>query len=70
MSAFNAWIMLKSLETLALRVEKQSRTAAQLTEIIKQHPAVLSLFYPGDPTHPQHALALRQMSGASTLNYL
>ena len=67
MSAFNAWIMLKSLETLALRVEKQSRTAAQLTETIKQHPSVLSLSYPGDPTHPQYALASRQMSGPSTL---
>ena len=67
MSAFNAWVMLKSLETLALRVEMQTRTATQLTEIIKQHPAVLSVSYPGDPTHPQYALASRQMSGASTL---
>ena len=67
MSAFNAWIMLKSLETVALRVEKQARTAAQLSETIKQHPAVLSVSYPGDPTHPQYALASRQMSGASTL---
>lgn len=67
MSAFNAWIMLKSLETVALRVEKQARTAAQLSETIKQHPSVLSVSYPGDPTHPQYALASRQMSGASTL---
>ena len=67
MSAFNAWIMLKSLETVALRVEKQARTAAQLSETIKQHPAVLSVSYPGDPGHPQYALASRQMSGATTL---
>ena len=47
MSAFNAWVMLKSLETLALRVEMQTKTAKQLTENIKHHPAVLSLSYPG-----------------------
>ena len=59
--------MLKSLETLALRVEMQTRTATQLSENIKHHPAVLSLSYPGDCSHPQHELASRQMSGSSTL---
>jgi len=67
MSAFNAWVMLKSLETLALRVEMQTKTAKQLTENIKHHPAVLSLSYPGDRSHPQYELASRQMSGSSTL---
>ena len=59
--------MLKSLETLALRVKTQTRTATQLSENIKHHPAVLSLSYPGDRSHPQHELASRQMSGSSTL---
>ena len=67
MSAFNAWVMLKSLETLTLRVEMQTRTATQLAKTLKQHPAVLFVSYPGDPAHPQYALASRQMSGASTL---
>ena len=67
MSAFNAWVMLKSLETLALRVEMQTKTAKQLSENIKHHPAVLSLSYPGDRSHPQYELASRQMSGSSTL---
>ena len=56
MSAFNAWVMLKSVETLALRVEMQTRTATQLSENIKHHPAVLSVSYPGDRSHPQHEL--------------
>ena len=59
--------MLKSLETLALRVEMQTKTAKQLTKSIKHHPAVLSLSYPGDRSHPQYELASRQMSGSSTL---
>ena len=67
MSAFNAWVMLKSVETLALRVEMQTRTATQLSENIKHHPAVLSVSYPGDQSHPQYELASRQISGSSTL---
>ena len=67
MSAFNAWVMLKSLETLALRVEMQTRTATLLVETIKQHSTLETVSYPGDPAHPQYALASRQMSGASTL---
>ena len=66
-SAFNAWVMLKSLETLALRFEMQTRTVTQLSENIKHHPAVLSLLYSGDRSHTQHELASRQMSGSSTL---
>ena len=58
--------MLKSLETLALRVEMQARTATQMSENIKHHPAVLSLSYRGDRSHPEHELASRQMLGAST----
>ena len=67
MSAFNAWVMVKSLETSALRVETQVKTEKQLSENIKHHPAVLSVSYPGDQSHPQYELASRQMSGSSTL---
>ena len=67
MSPFNAWVMLKSLETLALRVDAQTKTAEIIAAALKAHPAVLSLSYPGDPSHPQYELACRQMSGASTL---
>lgn len=67
MSPFNAWVMLKSLETLALRVEAQTRTARAVAEAVKAHPAILSLSYPGDASHPQYELAGRQMSGPSTL---
>ena len=67
MSPFNAWVMLKSLETLALRVEAQTKTAKAIAAVLKAHPAVLSLSYPGDSSHPQYELACRQMSGPSTL---
>ena len=67
MSAFNSWVMLKSLETLALHIQMQTRPAKQLSENIKHHPAMLSLSYPGDRSHPQHELASRQMSGSNTL---
>ena len=67
MSPFNAWVMLKSLETLALRVEAQTKTAQAVATALKAHPAVMSLSYPGDPSHPQYDLACRQMSGPSTL---
>ena len=67
MSPFTAWVMLKSLETLALRVEAQTKTAGTIAAAIKAHPAVVSLSYPGEPSHPQYELACRQMSGPSTL---
>ena len=67
MSPFNAWVMLKSLETLALRVEAQTKTAKAIAAVLKAHPAVLSLSYPGDSSHQQYELACRQMSGPSTL---
>ena len=67
MSAFNAWVMLKSLETFALRYDAQSIAASRFAQWLTGHPAVESVFYPGLETHPQHDLACRQMSGFGTV---
>ena len=55
--------MQKGLETLAIRVKAQSANALQLAQWLEQHPAVERVFYPGLPSHPQHALAMAQQSG-------
>jgi len=62
-SAFNAWVMLKSLETLPLRVAAQTENAYHLAAFLYAHPKVKSISYPGHESHPQHDLAKRQMSG-------
>ena len=67
LSPFNAWVLLKGLETLAIRVERQTATAAKLADAIAEHPKVTRVLYPGRKDHPQHALAKRQMKGGSTL---
>jgi len=67
MSAFNAWVLVKSLETMRLRVEAMSRTAEMLAQRLASHPAVSKISYPGHPSHPQHALAKAQMSGFGSL---
>ena len=63
MSPFNAWIYLKGLETLRLRMEAHSKNALQLAQWLEQQPAVARVYYPGLTSHPQHALAARQQSG-------
>lgn len=63
MSPFNAWIYLKGLETLRLRMEAHSKNAVQLATWLEQQPAVARVYYPGLKSHPQHALAARQQSG-------
>lgn len=63
MSPFNAWVMLKGMETLALRCAAQVESAARIADALAGHPAVTRLLYPGRADHPQHALALRQMQG-------
>ncbi|WP_297527092.1 O-succinylhomoserine sulfhydrylase [Thiohalobacter sp.] len=63
MSAFNAWVFLKGLETLALRMQAHCRNAQQLAEWLTAHPAVTRVHYPGLDSHPQHELAGRQQSG-------
>lgn len=66
-SPFNAWVLLKGLETLPVRVEKQAQTAAFLAKAIAQHPKVKRVNFPGDPNHPQADIIARQMTGPSTL---
>lgn len=63
MSPFNAWIYLKGLETLRLRMEAHSTNALQLATWLEQQPAVARVYYPGLTSHPQHALAARQQCG-------
>jgi O-succinylhomoserine sulfhydrylase len=60
MSAFNAWVFLKGLETLKLRMDAHSANALELARWLEQQPNVARVFYPGLPSHPQHALAMRQ----------
>ena len=67
LSAFNAWIMLKGLETLELRVRRQAETAMTLCALFEAHPKVKRFFYPWDPSFPQYELARRQMSGGGTV---
>ncbi len=58
---FEAWLLLRGLRTLFVRVEKASRTAALLAQRLFAHPAVERVLYPGLPSHPNHAVAARQM---------
>ncbi len=62
MSPFNAWVFLKGLETLSLRMRAHSRNAQVLAEWLEQHPKVARVYYPGLKSHPQHALAKKQQS--------
>jgi O-succinylhomoserine sulfhydrylase len=63
MSAFNAWVILKGLETLRIRVEAQSAAALGLARWLENQPGIERVYYPGLPSHPQHALARRQQKG-------
>jgi O-succinylhomoserine sulfhydrylase len=63
LSPFNAWVVAKGLETLAVRVKAQSQTALQLARWLETHPAVARVYHPGLASHPQHALAMAQQSG-------
>jgi O-succinylhomoserine sulfhydrylase len=60
LSPFNAWVILKGLETLDLRMRAQSAHALALARWLEAHPKVARVYYPGLPSHPQHALAMRQ----------
>ena len=62
MSPFNAWVALKGMETLTIRMEAQSKRALILARWLESHPAVERVLYPGLESHPQHALAKRQQS--------
>ena len=63
LSPFNAWVLLKGLETLDLRVRQHDQSALAVARFLEAHPAVFEVSYPGLPSHPQYDLARRQMSG-------
>ena len=63
LSPFNAWVVLKGLETLDLRMKAQSALTLELAQWLEAHPAVARVYYPGLASHPQHALAMKQMNG-------
>ena len=75
LSPFNAWVVLKGMETLGIRMQAQSERALQLATWLEGHPAVKRVYYPGLASHPQHALAMRQQSasgkgvGAAVLSF-
>jgi O-succinylhomoserine sulfhydrylase len=66
-SPFNAWVLLKGLETLAVRVRAQTDTAAKVADALAPHPKISRLIYPGRDDHPQAQLVKKQMRGGSTL---
>jgi O-succinylhomoserine sulfhydrylase len=61
LSPFNAWVLSKSLETLDVRMERHSKNALHIATALQTHPAISSLRYPFLPSHPQHAIAIKQM---------
>ncbi len=67
LSPFNAWVMLKSLETLAVRVARQTETAAKIADKLAGHPKLVRLIYPGRADHPQADIIKKQMKAGSTL---
>lgn len=67
LSPFNAWLLLKGLETLELRVERQCRTAVAVARYLESHPKIARVLYPGLASHPQHELARRQMKQGGSL---
>lgn len=64
LSPFNAWIVLKGLETLSIRMAAQSANAMKLAQWLEQQPGVDKVYYPGLPSHPQHELAMKQQNGS------
>ncbi|MET4424209.1 O-succinylhomoserine sulfhydrylase [Bradyrhizobium sp. RT3a] len=66
-SPFNAWVLLKGLETLGVRVRAQTETAGRIADVLASHPKISRLVYPGRADHPQAALVKKQMRGGSTL---
>jgi O-succinylhomoserine sulfhydrylase len=66
-SPFNAWVLLKGLETLSVRVQRQTDTAATVAVALAEHPKISRLIYPGRSDHPQAEIVARQMRAGSTL---
>ena len=63
LSPFDSWLLLRSAKTLALRMERHDQNARAVAEMLRAHPEVSAVHYPGLPDHPGHELAKRQMSG-------
>lgn len=63
LAPFNAWVVMKGMETLALRVKAESAAALELATWLEAHPKVARVYYPGLASHPQHELAMRQQNG-------
>uniref|UniRef100_UPI004047F605 O-succinylhomoserine sulfhydrylase n=1 Tax=Polynucleobacter sp. TaxID=2029855 RepID=UPI004047F605 len=71
LSAFNAWVLLKGLETLNLRLEKQSQSALELASWLEKHPAIERVYHPGLVSHPQYELAkMQQRMGGPILSFM
>jgi len=66
LSPFNAWVLVKSLETMDMRVRRMSENAQAIAEYLESRPEIKSVRYPGLPSHPEYALAQRQMSGGGS----
>src|SRR3546814_11520909 len=67
MSPFNAWTLLKGVETLPLRIRQQTENAARIADLLADHPKVARVIYPGRADHPHADISARQMAGGSTL---
>ena len=67
LSPFNAWVLLKGLETLRIRMDAQSQWALELARWVEAHPQVERVYYPGLASHPQHALAMRQQTAGGAI---
>jgi O-succinylhomoserine sulfhydrylase len=71
LAPFNAWVLIKGLETLDIRIRAQSARALEMAQWLENHPQVARVYYPGLPSHEQHALAMKQMSnnGGALLSF-
>ncbi|MGH6865145.1 MAG: O-succinylhomoserine sulfhydrylase [Methyloceanibacter sp.] len=67
LSPFNAWVMLKGLETLPVRVERHCGSAAEIADVLAERPEIERVLYPGRKDHPQYALAKKQMTGGGPM---
>ena len=63
LSPFDSWLVIRGIETLPLRIEKHCRNAQAVAEFLEKHPAVDKVYYPGLPSHPNHAIARQQSKG-------
>ncbi|MDN3719044.1 PLP-dependent transferase [Roseibium salinum] len=70
LGSFEAWLLLRGLRTLALRVERMNENAMALARHLEKHPEIEAVLYPGLASHPQHELAKSQMTGGLRLGFV